>query len=412
MDHPLDLLRVRDDLHVLLHIVEIAELHTPLLQLQSQILGAVVKVVVHREGVKIVGDAVRVDLGVEGQLVDESVHLPRLVVDGADIFFQLLRGVRHAVHDTLGVALDGGHGGLQVVGNVADELLILFIKGQLLLRVGLQSLAHLLKVTAQLSQLVVGLPLHLKVQVSLLDVLGRLLHPAQGLHDSPVDPEHKQRRRKDKHQGDDHQHVHRELPDLRDHIPHVRDDKGASVGSVGVLEINLFHKDLYIPPIIEARVRGGLCVSVGRQLAQHAVQALHLLSHIGDRVVLAHDKAGFLVRQHIVKFCQVGGVLQLVRLCQGCRLQLMAGLHGELPQHLHRVGQHLQCGPRQAVGLLDGADLVSPQQKDEQGCEHHRHHDNCKKCNDQSGFKLHSINLRCYFNIKRALSQKSAHKFL
>ena len=74
IDDTLDLLRVGDDLYVLIHIVKISQLDILFLQLQGKLLYAIRKVSIHINPVKGVRDPVRINLGIEGQLIDQPLH--------------------------------------------------------------------------------------------------------------------------------------------------------------------------------------------------------------------------------------------------------------------------------------------------------------------------------------------------
>ena len=109
------------------HIIEISQLHAPGLQLQAHLVDAVPEVVGHIDPGKRIGDLVGVDLGIKRQLIDEPVHVVGLMVDGTYIFVQLFRRRGHAVHDPLHIPLDGRDGSLQIMGDVADQLLALLV---------------------------------------------------------------------------------------------------------------------------------------------------------------------------------------------------------------------------------------------------------------------------------------------
>ena len=79
-------------------------------------------------------------------------------------------------------------GVLRSWGNIADQLLVLTVKSDLLFRVRLQPQPHLLKILAELTDLVIGLALDLEVQVALLDIPRRFLQLCQRHRDRTVDP--------------------------------------------------------------------------------------------------------------------------------------------------------------------------------------------------------------------------------
>lgn len=63
-----------------------------------------------------------------------EVRVVGLMVDGTDIFVQLFRRRSYAVHDPLHIPLDGRDGSLQIMGDVADQLLALLVVLDLFLR--------------------------------------------------------------------------------------------------------------------------------------------------------------------------------------------------------------------------------------------------------------------------------------
>ena len=90
-----------------------------------------------------------------------------------DISVHLFRCICHAIHDSFHISLDGSDRCLQIMGNIADQFLIILVKLQLLLSVLLQSLPHGLKILAQIRYLIHTLAGNREVQVPFLDLLGR-----------------------------------------------------------------------------------------------------------------------------------------------------------------------------------------------------------------------------------------------
>ena len=88
------------------------------------------------------------------------------------------------------------------MGNVADQLFVFPVKFYLFLGIGFQAQPHLLKIPAELSELIIRLRRDLKVQVAVLDILSSLLQLCQRHGDRPVDPVHQNRgREKDNDQN-------------------------------------------------------------------------------------------------------------------------------------------------------------------------------------------------------------------
>ncbi len=54
------------------------------------------------------------------------IHLICLVVDGADIAIHFLRGICHSIHDSLYISFHCCDRSVQIMGNVADQLSVLF----------------------------------------------------------------------------------------------------------------------------------------------------------------------------------------------------------------------------------------------------------------------------------------------
>ena len=72
--------------------------------------------------------------------------------------------------------------------NVADQLLVLAVKNNLLFGGLLQPEPHLFKIGTQLSDLIIILNVYLKIQIPVPDVPGCFLQSLYGIEDTPVDP--------------------------------------------------------------------------------------------------------------------------------------------------------------------------------------------------------------------------------
>ena len=117
------------------------------------------------------------------------IHLIGLIINGTHIPVHLLRRIRHTIHDSLHITLHRSDRRLQIMGNIADQLLILLIHQNLLFRGLLQTLTHLLKILAKLGKFIIPLNLQHKIQIPLLDVLGSLLKLHQRNRNAPIDPQ-------------------------------------------------------------------------------------------------------------------------------------------------------------------------------------------------------------------------------
>ena len=189
MDHTADLLTIRNNLHTLLHIIGIHKLDPPGLHLKPKLLRTIRKIILHIQLAERIRNTVGIDLGIKGQLIDQMIHLIGLIINGTHIPVHLLRRIRHTIHDSLHITLHRSDRRLQVMGNIADQLLILLIHQDLLFRGLLQTLTHLLKILAKLGKFIIPLNLQHKIQIPLLDVLGSLLKLHQRNRNTPVDPQ-------------------------------------------------------------------------------------------------------------------------------------------------------------------------------------------------------------------------------
>ena len=143
----------------------------------------------HIDFAECIRDPVRVDLGVEGQLIDQPVHLNGFIIDRPDVPVHLLGCVRDSVHDSLDVTLDCRDRRFQVMGNVRNQLPVLPVDLQLLL-VGLQQLlAHVLKVLAELPHFLCALRLQLELKITVPDVARCILQMINRPADPVVKPE-------------------------------------------------------------------------------------------------------------------------------------------------------------------------------------------------------------------------------
>ena len=206
MDHTADLLTIRNNLHTLLHIIGIHKLDPPGLHLKPKLLRTIRKIILHIQLAERIRNTVGIDLGIKGQLIDQMIHLIGLIINGTHIPVHLLRRIRHTIHDPLHITLHRSDRRLQVMGNIADQLLILLIHQDLLFRGLLQTLTHLLKILAKLGKFIIPLNLQHKIQIPLLDVLGSLLKLHQWNRNTPIDPQPYGQRGKNKDDrcGQDH----------------------------------------------------------------------------------------------------------------------------------------------------------------------------------------------------------------
>ena len=117
---------------------------------------------------------VGIDLGIDGQLIDQMIHLVSLIINCFQISVHFFRSIRHAIHNAFHISLNGGQGRLEVMGNIADQLPVFLVQDQLFLRRFLEPPAHVLKVLEQLGKFVALLRFETKIQISVPDIPGRL----------------------------------------------------------------------------------------------------------------------------------------------------------------------------------------------------------------------------------------------
>ena len=189
IDDTLDLLRIRDDDRVVLEIIKVCQIHMLRVKLQIQFLHAVIKIIRNVNLGKRIRNAVRVNLGIKRQLIDQTVHLIRFVVNGADVAVHLLRRICHTVHDSLDITLDRGNRCFQIMRNVADQLFILFVKLDFFLRRLFQPDTHLLKVLAEVINLRHAARFNSEIQISVFDILCRLFQLLERSDHTAVNPE-------------------------------------------------------------------------------------------------------------------------------------------------------------------------------------------------------------------------------
>ena len=150
MDDAIELFRIGNDDLVLFKAVREGKIHMLSVQLQFQLFRAVPEKFLRADLGKCIRHAVGVDLGVEGELVDQPVHLICLVVNGLDVALHLFGRIGDPVHDAFDVAFYGRDRRLQIMGNVADQLPVLAVVGQLFVLGFLKPFPHFLKNVAEL----------------------------------------------------------------------------------------------------------------------------------------------------------------------------------------------------------------------------------------------------------------------
>ena len=170
INYPPQLFRVRDNLHRLIHIIKISQPDILFLKIQTDFLDTIAKIVCDIQPREVIRNAVRIDLGVERELINQRVHLIRLAVNRPDVALMLFRRISHAVYQPFRVTFERSNRRLEIMGDIADQRPILLLYRHCLLDIILQALAHLLKAFTQLPDLVAALRLDRKVQIALFNI--------------------------------------------------------------------------------------------------------------------------------------------------------------------------------------------------------------------------------------------------
>ena len=266
IDDTLDLLRIRDDDRVVLEIIKVCQIHMLRVKLQIQFFHTVIEIIRDMDFRERIRNAVRVNLGIKRQLIDQTVHLIRFVVNGADVAVHLLRRICHAVHDSLDITLDRGNRCFQVMRNVADQLFILFVELDLFLRRLFQPDTHLLEIFAEIVDLLHAARLHGKVKISVLDILRRLFQLLERPDDSAVNPEAEAQAREHQNQHNHNDEFFYHARNLRRNLICLGDNERTAFFSVRILIVHLFDHPLFLIAEINAALGIGSRIAVFRQL--------------------------------------------------------------------------------------------------------------------------------------------------
>ena len=151
------------------------------------------------------------------------------------------------------------------MGNIAYELLALLIVNQLLLRLVRQLFAHLLKVAAEDSDLVLGIDsLHGEVQISLHDILSCLCEAVQWMNQVLIYPGKSQQHG---HKKNQHNRTHHTLYHICElgNICALSNDKNAVLVIIRHLHVKLAKDGHGIPFYDEAASIDGSGASECRQ---------------------------------------------------------------------------------------------------------------------------------------------------
>ena len=189
VDHTAQLLRIRDNQRIRRRIVEVGQSDAFCLKIKSNFFHTILEILIHIQLCKIVRNTIRINLGIKCQFIDKHIHLVSFIVYGSHIFINFFRRIRHSVNNSFRITLDRSNRCLEIMCDIADQSLILTLIVNLLLRVILKALPHLLKSHAKFSNLIVPSGIHLKVKVAFLDVLRCSLQLLDRRDHTLIDPD-------------------------------------------------------------------------------------------------------------------------------------------------------------------------------------------------------------------------------
>ncbi|MNJ40990.1 hypothetical protein D3C77_358970 [compost metagenome] len=112
---------------------------------------------------------IQIQLGVQEQVVNHSIHVERLRMNHIDILLQLLRIIRYAFPNSLHISLNRGQRRLQIMRNIRYQLFAALFHRQLRADRQLQLAAHFLVRANDAADLVANLRVQTEVQVPFCD---------------------------------------------------------------------------------------------------------------------------------------------------------------------------------------------------------------------------------------------------
>ena len=384
VDDLLHLLRIRDDHRVRLHQVGIVQLDAPLLQVQPHLLHAVPEIVCYVYPMEIIRNPVVIYPRVIGQLIDQPLHVVGLVVDGLDVFVHLLRRHRHPVHDALHIPLDGRDRGLQVMGDIADQLPVLLLAGPVLLGGLLQPKAHVLIIAVQIADLPLGVRLEAIIEVPLLDLAHGHVQLAYGIEHPPADPPGQHHAGKDQDQEDRDEHVHQQL--FGNQGIHLGDHEGAPPAAVRKNKVQLLYEFVHLI-VIDARALYGAPLPEARQALEDRRGRLRI-SRVVDAVLFPHDDVCGLLGNPCAHHVQIFHVRQPGRI----RLYLLLQLEEHAVRGVRHLAHVLRHGgivqPHDGESLL-GIHQVQPDPTERQRRQNQRQDYDDYECDPQPRPEFH-----------------------
>ncbi len=180
------------------------------------------------------------------------------------------------------------------MGNIADQLLVFLIILHLFCCRFLKADPHLLKVLAELSDLIVILHLKREIQISIPYILGGCLKPSQGTYHRPVYPHHKDRISKYDDHNDGRQHFRHHDLDLWKKTIHIGNNEYAPLVPIRVHKIHLLYQMLCLPIQINSTVNVTVYFLIFGKL---------VIKALGDMAVPVKNQGISLSDDHIVILC-------------------------------------------------------------------------------------------------------------
>ena len=219
--------------------------------------------------------------------------------------------------------------------NVADQFFILLVILYLLFGRLPQSLAHFLKITAQLTDLIITLCIQNKIQISFFDILRCFLELFQRNVDSIVNPHRQHTGCHDQNDHNRNKHVSCKRLDLMNHRQ-AGDHKDTALCPIRKSQIHLLDERLYIFSDVNAAVRLADHVIILRQLWKQFIHAL-IASGIIKAVSFSHNQKRIFLLQPVIYLIQIITIQKCIRSSAALFLDLFKIGVRCLIQHLHGI---------------------------------------------------------------------------
>ena len=188
VDDSLELLRIRNDLGISGKKIGVIQLNISGFQIHPDLFHAVSEIIGQVDSPEIIRDLIVVNFGIDGELIDQLHHVVDLVINGPKVLLLLLRRVRDSVQKSLHISLNGCNRRLQIMRNVADELPVVLIVLQLLIRRLLQPQTHILIALIQLSDFTLFFRCQPVIQISVPNTAHCGLQLIDRIQNTGLDP--------------------------------------------------------------------------------------------------------------------------------------------------------------------------------------------------------------------------------